>query len=200
MFNISSTVRNFVRGWWWIPAIVVLVLGAIGIALGNGDDDPTWNPPADAVEPDGARNYFIIEYQGDVHEPNRFLVKAQSPPPPDWAGVIQARMLTMLVLNNVSVSTSRVDYSRRHFVQCDRQRKRNDAAESFVWEICSRTEEMWFENPTVSQDGTAVKADVFFRRGGVVVNLAEAMLEMGHAMPSPDGEEYDWGKPIVVLR
>ena len=168
-------------------------------SMGNGDDDPTWNPTADAIAPVDGRNFFIIEYRGDVHEPNKWLVKMQFPPPPDWAGAIQARMLTMLVLKNVGVAISFLD-GATHFRQSDRQRKRNDAAESFVWEICSRTEEMWATDPEVSEDGTAVAVNVFYRRGDVAVNLAEAMIEMGHAKPSPDGEVYDWGARSVTLR
>ena len=42
--------------------------------------------PHDVPLPD--KNYFRIEHRGDVHEPNRWLVKFQVPPP-DWPGAVQ---------------------------------------------------------------------------------------------------------------
>ena len=142
------------------------------------------------------KNYFRIEHRGDVHEPNRWLVKFQVTPP-DWPGAVGAQMHTMLVLRGVSVPTSLVDWDRP-FWQVDRQRSRNAAAESFVWEILSRTERLWAENPEETEDGTAALVDVYYTRGDVVVNMAEAMVEMGHAkhrgkMPLPQSQ--DWGKP-----
>ena len=65
------------------------------------------NPEYEVPLPD--KNYFRIEHRGDVHEPNRWLVKFQVPPP-DWPGAVQATMHTMLELRGVDVPTSRVDW------------------------------------------------------------------------------------------
>ena len=170
------------------------------------EDDPAANiplpeeealtSPHDVPLPD--KNYFRIEHRGDVHEPNRWLVKFQVPPP-DWPGAVQARMHTMLALRGVDVPTSRVDWDRPNW-QVDRQRARNAVAESFVWEILSRTETLWAENPKATDDGTAVLVDVYYTRGDVIVNMADAMVEMGHARHAVDGASYDWGAPVPALR
>ena len=150
--------------------------------------------PHDVPLPD--QNYFRIEHRGDVHEPNRWLVKFQVPPP-DWPGAVGATMHAMLVLRGVDVPTSRVDWDKPYW-QADRQRARNAVAESFVWEILSRTEVLWAENPEEAEDGTAALVDVYYKRGDVTVNMVDAMVEMGHAkhrgkMPLP--QRYDWGAP-----
>ena len=190
------------------PAIALLlaccVLTLSGSAPPNDEpaedvpfpEEEVLTSPHDVPLPD--KNYFRIEHRGDVHEPNRWLVKFQVPPP-DWPGAVQARMHTMLVLRGVDVPTSRVDWDRPYW-QADRQRDRNASAESFVWEILSRTEALWAENPQATEDGTAALVDVYYTRGDVVVNMADAMVEMGHAMPAVDGASYDWGAPTPALR
>ncbi|MDE0041723.1 MAG: hypothetical protein OXT74_06785 [Candidatus Poribacteria bacterium] len=187
----------------WCYAVVLFVGCVITLTGSAPPGDPVvsdqWpvtsetqdSPYYDVPLPD--KNYFRIEHRGDVHEPNRWLVKFQVPPP-DWPGAIQATMHTMLVLRGVDVSTSRVDWEKPYW-QADRQRARNAVAESFVWEILSRTEVLWAENPEETEDGTAALVDVYYKRGDVTVNMADAMVEMGHAKPAMDGGAYDWGTP-----
>jgi len=54
---------------------------------------------------------------------------------------------------------------------------------------------LWAENPQETEDGTAALVDVYYKRGDVTVDMAEAMIEMGHAKVPADGSAYDWGKP-----
>lgn len=183
----------------FVMLCTILVMG--WLAFGTESNLSIASAPPGADMPDDnpydvplpGKSYFRIEHRGDVHEPNRWLVKFQVPPP-DWPGAVQATMHTMLVLRGVDVPTSRVDWDRP-FWQADRQRERNAAAESFVWEILSRTELLWAENPEEAGDGTAAVVDVYYTRGEVTVNMAEAMVEMGHAKTPIDGMPYDWGTP-----
>ena len=186
----------------WCYAVVLFVCCVLVLSGSAPPDDETvasdqWpvtsGEPADYDVPLPDKNYFRIEHRGDVHEPNRWLVKFQVPPP-DWPGAVQATMHTMLVLRGVDVPTSRVDWDKPYW-QADRQRARNAVAESFVWEILSRTELLWAENPAETEDGTAALVDVYYKRGDVTVDMADAMVEMGHAKPEVDGSVYDWGKP-----
>lgn len=164
----------------------------------DDEDFLTDDPAVERDVPLPDKNYFRVEYRGDVHEPNRWLVKFQVPPP-NWPGAVQARMFTMLVLRGVDVPISRIDWDLPYW-RADRQRERNAVAESFVWEILSRTEELWAENPQATDDETAALVDVYYKRGDVVVNLADALTEMGHAKAAVDGASYGWGMPTVSLK
>ena len=185
----------------WCYAVVLFVCCVLVLSGSAPPGDPVdsdqWPTPSktedlsdyDVPLPD--KSYFRIEHRGDVHEPNRWLVRFQVPPP-NWPGAVQATMHTMLVLRGVDVPTSRVNWDKPYW-QADRQRARNAVAESFVWEILSRTEVLWAENPEEAEDGTAALVDVYYKRGDVTVNMADAMVEMGHARPQVDGSTYDWG-------
>ena len=186
------------RRWCYAVVLFVCCVFALSGSAPPDDDSAEGIPfpeeealtsPHDVPLPD--QNYFRIEHRGDVHEPNRWLVKFQVPPP-DWPGAVGATMHAMLVLRGVDVPTSRVDWDKPYW-QADRQRARNAVAESFVWEILSRTEVLWAENPEEAEDGTAALVDVYYKRGDVTVNMADAMVEMGHARPQVDGSAYDWG-------
>ena len=182
------------RHWSYIALCVFFCIIGVIVLSGSAPDEPVVSEePSDYDVPLPDKNYFRIEHRGDVHEPNRWLVKFQVPPP-DWPGAVQATMHTMLVLRGVDVPTSRVDWDKPYW-QVDRQRARNAVAESFVWEILSRTEVLWAENPEETEDGTAALVDVYYKRGDVTVDMAEAMIEMGHAKVPADGSVYDWGKP-----
>ncbi|MDE0298597.1 MAG: hypothetical protein OXN17_08200 [Candidatus Poribacteria bacterium] len=189
------------RHWSYIALCVLLCVVGVIVLSGSAPDDPvvsdqlpvTGEEPSDYDVPLPDKSYFRIEHRGDVHEPNRWLVKFQVPPP-DWPGAVQATMHTMLVLRGVDVPTSLVDWDKPYW-QVNRQRTRNAAAESFVWEILSRTEMLWAENPEETEDGTAALVDVNYKRGDATVSMADAMVEMGHAKPATDGGAYDWGKP-----
>ena len=189
------------RHWSYIGLCVLFcVIGVIVLSGSAPDDDsvvsdqrPVTSENSDYEVPLPDKNYFRIEHRGDVLEPNRWLVKFQVPPP-NWPGAVQATMHTMLVLRGVDVPTSRVDWDEPYW-QTKRQRARNSVAESFVWEILSRTEMLWAEDPEVTEDGTAALVDVYYKRGDVTVDMADAMVEMGHAKVPVDDMPYDWGKP-----
>ena len=188
------------RHWSYIALCVFLCVIGVIVLSGSAPDESvvsnqrpvtSENPEYEVPLPD--KNYFRIEHRGDVHEPNRWLVKFQVPPP-DWPGAVQATMHTMLELRGVDVPTSRVEWDEPYW-RAERQRARNAVAESFVWEILSRTETLWAENPEITDDGTAALVDVYYKRGDTTVDMAAAMIEMGHARPAMDGDAYDWGKP-----
>ena len=167
----------------------------------HGEGFLDWDDPDPEISDDShevalsKKNFFIIEYRGDVHEPNRWFVKMQRPPS-DWPGAVQARVFMMLELRNADVAISFIIWSdpERTFTMMDRQRKRNAIAESGVWELLSRTERLWAENPEPNKAGDAVVVDVYYERGGMTINFLDAMIEMGWAKRQQD-TPYDWGSP-----
>ena len=185
------------KTWSYIGiAIFAIICFATFLVAGAPDnpsqDEPITPEPTHTLDYETelpGQNFFIIEYPDDVHEPYFWTVRFQVPPP-EWPGAMRATIYTDLLLRGVSVATSISDHTR-HFRQTDRQRKARSAATSFIWHVLSRTEYLWAENPQPNHDRSAAIVDVYYKRGSVTVNLAEALVEMGHASYT----DKDWGKP-----
>ena len=181
-----------------IYSCVILFLCVSGLS-GNGKDDPSWEPgqaegiPAKSI---GFMTFFRVEYRTDVLDPDHLLVRVQVDNP-TIPGIKRATVETEVRIKGIDIPDGTPEWPAP-FWQADRQRKRNDDAERFVWETLKNTEVSWLANPD-ERDGY-MWVDVLYKKGKITVDLADAMIEAGHALEPVPGREYDWSLPIVKLK
>lgn len=193
-------VFTLVLGIITVLVVCVLVLRA---DAPPSNEDLSWEdpdeqaPPPDSEVPLNDKTYFKVDYRPDVLEPHRWRVRLQLPPP-DWPGAVQARVYTQIAVRDVETPSSSVDWSLP-FWKVDRHRKRNDRAESFIWDMLKNAELQWIEYPTPSPDGSYVYCDVYAQWGDKVINYADLLVDSGNGMPDI-GIPYDWGAPEVRVK
>ena len=187
------------RKRWHTPLVIVLAVCFTTILSGSA-------PPEDDIHYVSAfqpgmvsfpeKSFFHIEHSGDIHEPNRWLVVLEVPPP-DLPGAVGARINQMIVLRGVDVPVSGV-WQNNHAPPLDKDRHRSKSArgKTFVWSVCqpNNMRYSWIENPDPSDDLQALIVDVKYRRGDAVIDMAQAMIELGYAKVKGD-DPYNWGTP-----
>ena len=181
-----------------IYSCVILFLTVTGLS-GDGPDDPSWVPGQTEDMPSqsmGFMSFFRVEYRTDVLDPDHLLVRVQVDNPVT-PGVKRATVEMEVRIKGIDIPNGYPEWPAP-FWQTDRHRKRNDDAERFVWETLKNTEVSWLANP--DELNGYMWVDVRYKQGKITADLADTMIEAGHALEPVPGRTYDWSLPIVKLK
>lgn len=177
---------------WGIATWVTM---GIKVVFGNGSGEP------DPLETNGIW-HANVEYRDDVHRPDALWLVIETYPPSGWPVVntlshtAETLGYSLIQIRGLSVP-SQFPERDRPLIFVERERERFDAAMSYVWALLKECETLVLRNPEPIQSKGYIVCDVDVRIGGRTLNLAEMLINDGHARPAG---KWDWGARIVEER
>ena len=189
-----------------IAIFSVLTLASIGTeylsASGDGTQPtPDMEEPVDIIEPTGFFHCHV-EIRDDLHTPDGFFGIVETFPAGDaqWPVIhteshtAETLGYTLIQIRGLSVPSQFADRSRP-LIFAERERQRFDKAMSYVWALLSQAETLILRNPVATDENGAIVCDVAIIIGGQEINLAEMLINDGHARPAGN---WDWGARDVA--
>lgn len=172
-------------------------------AIEKGDYDP------DTLEVSGKGEfYFRVEYRDDVHSASYMYGEVKVSPTEgesEWPGVgvdykegytDEVNAQINFQIRDISVPEVSASRSRAH-VQVERERKRGDAANSYLWSLISQSETLIISEP-VAVGYNIVEGDLYAVIGGQRLNIAEMLDHDGHGRLGD--VDWDWGSRVPMPR
>ena len=165
-----------------------------------------WDNP-DTMEVKGKGEfYFRVQYRDDLHNAAYMFGEVKvKPSEGKWPGVDvninkgyshEVNAHINFQIRDISVPLVEVSRARPH-IQVERERRRGDAAASYVWAIISQSETLIISQPT-AVGYNVIEGDLFAVIGGLRLNVADMLNADGHGRIGD--AEWDWGLRIPEER
>ena len=182
--------------------MILLIVVSIDFAGGGVDKDDMSDIKSNQRTAAGDMFYARVKSMNDVYTPAIFRAEVRiEPNSSDWPnvksdGAVQALNVVNLVsIRGVSTPISgNVNRNRPHH-EVDRELRRFDEAIQFTRNLIQASDYLLLQAPeTITKNEDGVLCDVFIDLGGERINLAEALIESGHALRAGS---YNWGERII---
>ena len=182
--------------------MVLLAVMSVDFAGGGVDEADMNDTKSNQRTAAGDMFYARVKSMNDVYTPAIFRTEVRiEPNTSDWPnvksdGAVQALNVVALVrIRGITTPLSGTINRNRPHHEVDRELQRFDEAIQFTRNLIQASDYLLLQAPeTLTEKEDGVLCDVFIDLGGKRINLAEALIESGHALR---GGDYNWGARLI---